>query len=91
MLDKFEIKSSLIAHIGSYSYDGDCWQAELVEKGTNGKIIYDLTMAIEEKITPLKKFIDKKDELKYFIKSFFSSFTSTHVFSFTLRSAHSKG
>ena len=69
VLDKFEIKSSLMAHIGSYSYDGDCWQAELVEKGTNGKIIYDLTMAIEEKITPLKKFIDKKDELKFRINN----------------------
>ncbi|NQY30401.1 MAG: hypothetical protein HRT69_13120 [Flavobacteriaceae bacterium] len=63
-LDKFEIKSSIIAYIGSYSYDGDCWQVELVDKGSNGKIIYDLTMAIGEEVTPLKKFLDKKDELK---------------------------
>lgn len=62
-LDKFEIKSSTIGHIGSYSYDGECWMAELADKGSNEKIIYDLTMAIGEEITPLKMFIDKKDEL----------------------------
>lgn len=62
-LDKFEIKSSIIGSIYSYNYDGDCWQAELVNKGSNGKIIYDLTMAIGEEITPLKMFLDKKNEL----------------------------
>lgn len=62
-LDKFKIKSSIIGHIGSYSYDGECWMAELADKGSNEKIIYDLTMAIGEEITPLKMFIDKKDEL----------------------------
>lgn len=63
-LDNFEVKSSIIAHIGSYSYDGDCWQAQLVDKNSDGKIIYDLTMAIGEEITPLQNFIDKKNELK---------------------------
>lgn len=63
-LDKFQVKSSIIAHIGSYSYDGDCWQAELIDKNSDGKIIYDLTMAIGEEITPLQNFIDKKNELK---------------------------
>ncbi|MFD0837456.1 hypothetical protein ACFQ0I_16880 [Mariniflexile aquimaris] len=63
-LDKFEIKSSIIGNIHSYSYNGDCWQAELLEKDSNGKIIYDLTMAIGEAITPLQNFINKKDELK---------------------------
>ncbi len=63
-LDKFEIKSSIIGSIYSYSYDGDCWQAELSDKGSNGKIIYDLTMALGEEVTPLQKFLDKKDELK---------------------------
>ena len=62
-LDKFEVKSSIIAHIGSYSYDGECWQAELIDKNSDEKIIYDLTMAIGEKITPLQNFIDKKNEL----------------------------
>ncbi|MGY0427217.1 MAG: hypothetical protein ACWIPI_10395, partial [Polaribacter sp.] len=53
-----------IANIWSYSYDGDCWQSELIEKGSNEKIIYDLTMAIGKQITPLQNFLDKKDELK---------------------------
>lgn len=64
MLDNFVVKSSIIAHIGSYSYDGDCWQAELIDKNSDGKIIYDLTMAIGEEITPLQNFTDKKSELK---------------------------
>jgi hypothetical protein len=68
-LDKFEIKSSIIGSIYSYSYDGDCWQAELVDKGSDGKIIYDLTMAIGEEITPLKMFLYKKDELKSRVSS----------------------
>jgi len=63
-LDKFEIQSSIVANISSYSYSGDCWQSELIDKGSSGKIIYDLTMAIGEKITPLQSFIDKKNELK---------------------------
>ena len=63
-LDNFEVKSSIIGHIGSYSYDGECWLAELIDKDSNGKIIYDLTMAIGEEITPLQNFIDKKNELK---------------------------
>ena len=63
-LENFEIKSSLIANIYSYSFDGDCWQAELIDKNSDGRIIYDLTMAIGEEITPLQNFIDKKNELK---------------------------
>jgi len=63
-LDNFEVKSSIIAHIGSYSYDGDCWQAELIDKNSDGKIVYDLTMAIGKEITPLQNFINKKNELK---------------------------
>lgn len=63
-LDTFEVKSSLIANVYSYSFDGDCWQAELLDKNSDGKIIYDLTMAIEEEITPLQNFLNKKEELK---------------------------
>ncbi|WP_347175165.1 hypothetical protein [Polaribacter uvawellassae] len=63
-LDNFNIKSSIIANIYSYSFDGDCWQAELIDKNSDGRIIYDLTMAIGEEITPLQNFIDKKNELK---------------------------
>lgn len=63
-LDDFLVKYSIIAHISSYSYDGKCWLAELIEKNSDGKIIYDLTMAIGEEITPLQNFIDKKNELK---------------------------
>ncbi len=63
-LDSFDIKSSLIANVYSYSFDGDCWQAELIDKNSDGKTIYDLTMAIGEEITPLQNFIAKKNELK---------------------------
>ncbi|MDN3594212.1 hypothetical protein [Zunongwangia endophytica] len=63
-LDNFEIKSSIIANIYSYSFDGDCWQAKLFDKNSDRKIIYDLTMAIGEEITPLQNFINKKSELK---------------------------
>ena len=63
-LNNFEVKSSIIGHIYSYSYDGYCWQAELVDKKSDGKVIYDLTMAIGEVITPLQNFLDKKNELK---------------------------
>lgn len=63
-LDNFDVKSSIIAHISSYSFDGDCWQAELIDKKSDGRIIYDLTMAIGEEITPLQNFINKKGELK---------------------------
>jgi len=63
-LDNFDIKSSIIANIYSYSFDGDCWQAKLIDKNSDGRIIYDLTMAIGEEITPLQNFIDKKNELK---------------------------
>ncbi len=63
-LDAFEIESSIIGNIGSYSYNGECWQAELIDKNSKGKIVYDLTMPIGEEITPLQNFIDKKSELK---------------------------
>ncbi len=63
-LDKFEIKSSGIASIYSYSYQGNCWSAELMEKGSNGRVIFDLTMAIGEEITPLNNFLENQDELK---------------------------
>ncbi|SEA74446.1 hypothetical protein [Psychroflexus halocasei] len=64
MLDSFDIKSSIIAYIGSYSFDGECWQAELIDKNSDGKIIYNLTMAIGEKITPLQNFVDKKKRIQ---------------------------
>jgi len=62
-LDKFIIKSSAIGTIYSYSYGGDCWKADLVDRGSTGKITYDLTMAIGEEVTPLKNFLNKKNEL----------------------------
>lgn len=68
-LDKFEISYSIIANVYSYSYAGDCWQADLVDKGTNGKIIYDLTMPIGEIITPLNNFLVKKNDLKSRVES----------------------
>jgi hypothetical protein len=68
-LNKFEIKSSRIASIYSYSYHGECWRAKLVEKGSDGRIIYDLTMPIGEEIIPLKRFLDKKTELKSRVES----------------------
>ena len=38
-LDNFDIKSSIIANIYSYSFDGDCWQAKLIDKNSDGRII----------------------------------------------------
>ena len=63
-LDKFDIESSAIGNIYSYSYGGDCWKAKLADKGSTGKINYNLTMAIGEEVTPLKNFLDKKIELR---------------------------
>ncbi len=62
-LDKFIIKSSVIGNISSHSYSGYCWIAELIDKNFYKKIIYELTMPIGEKITPLQNFIDKKGEI----------------------------
>ena len=63
-LDQFQILRSSVANIISSDYSGDCWNATLTEKGSDGKIIYDLTMAIEEKITPLSNFLDQMPMLK---------------------------
>ena len=62
-LEKFEILDISIGNIYSYSYGGDCWVAELRDKNENNKIIYDLIMPIEDSITPLKNFLNKKDDL----------------------------
>lgn len=62
-LEKFEILDISIGNIYSYSYGGDCWRAELRDKDRNSNIIYDLTMPIEDSITPLKNFLIKKDYL----------------------------
>lgn len=58
-LKKFTLKKSIIAHITSGSFEGDCWDADLEEKN-NPKIAYNLTMLINKKITPFKNFLDKK-------------------------------
>jgi len=63
-LDQFQIESSVISRIWSYSYGGECWMARLLDKGINETIGYSLTMPIGEEITPLKNFLDKKNELK---------------------------
>lgn len=68
-LEKFEIKSSSIGNIYSYSYGGDCWRADLIEKGLNNNIVYDLTMPIGEIITPLENFLKKKSEIKSRVES----------------------
>ena len=68
-LEKFEIKSSSIGNIYSYSYGGDCWQAELEEKGQNNGIVYSLTMPIGEIITPLENFLEKKNDIKSRVES----------------------
>lgn len=63
-LDQFQIVRSSVANIISSDYDGDCWNATLIEKGTDGKIVYDLTMAIQERITPLSNFLEQMPKLK---------------------------
>lgn len=62
-LEEFNILDSSIGNIYSYSYGGDCWMAEIQEKGGNPKLIYDLTMPIENSITPLSNFLKQKPEL----------------------------
>ncbi len=65
LLAKFDIISSTVGDIYSYNYGGKCWKAKLVEKNTSKKIIYDLTMPIGEKLTPLNNFVIKMDSLKF--------------------------
>ncbi len=62
-LEKFEILDISIGDIYSYSYGGECWMAELRDKTSKTNIIYDLTMPIEDSITPLRSFLSKKDDL----------------------------
>ena len=38
-LDNFEVKSSTIGDISSYSYSGECWMAELIDNASDGKMI----------------------------------------------------
>lgn len=64
LLSKFEILSSSIGSIYSYNYGGMCWKAQIKEKDTSCKIVYDLTMPINEVIAPLKNFTLKMDSLK---------------------------
>lgn len=63
-LNQFEILTSTIANIYTIDFEGECWQALLVEKHGSQKILYDLTMGIGEKITPLANFIEKMPYLK---------------------------
>lgn len=62
-LENYDILDSSIGNIYSYSYSGDCWMAEIQEKNSERQIIYDLTMPMEEKITPFQNFLDYKSEL----------------------------
>lgn len=64
LLERFKIVSSAIGSIYSYNYGGMCWKADIIEKDTDNKIVYSLTMPINEEITPLKNFTDKIDSLK---------------------------
>lgn len=63
-LDRFEVLRSSVADIISSDFSGDCWNATLTEKGSDGKIIYNLTMSMEEGITPLSNFLDQMPMLK---------------------------
>jgi hypothetical protein len=63
-LDRFEVLRSSVADIISSDFSGDCWNATLTEKGSDGKIIYNLTMSMEEGITPLSNFLDQMPVLK---------------------------
>lgn len=63
-LDRFEVLRSSVADIISSDFSGDCWNATLMEKGSDGKIIYNLTMSMEEGITPLSNFLDQMPMLK---------------------------
>ncbi|SFT76081.1 hypothetical protein SAMN04489724_2072 [Algoriphagus locisalis] len=63
-LEKFEILDSDIGNILSYSYSGDCWMADMVEKGNESNIVYNLTMPITDEITPFNNFTTHMSELK---------------------------
>ncbi|WP_425636912.1 hypothetical protein ACPUEN_16075 [Algoriphagus yeomjeoni] len=63
-LEKFEILDSNIGNIYSYSYGGDCWMADVVEKDEDSNIIYNLTMPIRDEITPFSDFMKNMPELK---------------------------
>jgi hypothetical protein len=62
-LEEFDILDSSIGNIYSYSYGGDSWMAEIQEKGEDSRLIYDLTMPIEDTITPLSNFLKQRPEL----------------------------
>ncbi len=68
-LDDFIIMDSSIGNIYSYSYGGDCWMAEIQKKGGDPKLIYDLTMPIEDSITPLSNFLKEEPVLTRRIKN----------------------
>ncbi len=64
LLNRFEVINSSMGSIYSYNYGGMCWKAELIEKDANNSMVYNLTMPINEQITPFKNFIKKMDSLK---------------------------
>lgn len=68
-LDDYDILDSSIGSIYSYSYDGDCWMAVITENNSDDQIIYDLTMPMEEDITPFQNFLDQKSELTARVKN----------------------
>lgn len=68
-LAEFNILDSTIGNIYSYSYGGDCWMAEIQEKDGDPRIIYDLTMPVEDTITPLSNFLEKRSTLTHRIEN----------------------
>ncbi|WP_372920450.1 hypothetical protein [Salegentibacter sp.] len=66
-LESFDILDSSIGSIYSYSYDGDCWMATIKDKEEEN-LLYDLTMPMEDGITPLSNFLAKREDLKKQIK-----------------------
>ncbi|WP_304234718.1 hypothetical protein [Jiulongibacter sediminis] len=61
--EQFDILDSSVGSIYSYSYGGECWMAELSEPNQYPKIVFDLTMPVEDSITPLSNFLKVKESL----------------------------
>jgi len=68
-LKNYEIKNSIITSILSTTYSGDCWKATLKEKGELNNIWFNLTMSLEDSITPFSNFLVKKDKILQKIKN----------------------
>ncbi|WP_335964670.1 hypothetical protein [Galbibacter sp. PAP.153] len=95
LVKNYNIKESLIANISSSSFSGECWTAKIQNKKDKDSLYYDLTMSLEDSITPFLNFESQKEhiiqivsqqnylwELKErgYIKDFYINFTNDMSF-----------